>query len=103
VSLDYLSQIDVARRDAVEDLTKLVRKHYPKATFQVVPAPEDSTITHIFATVDLDDPEEVTDLTIERELALIEAGIPVYVIPLRTPKREAALRQRIDRECREGP
>jgi len=45
---------------------------------------------------DVDDPDEVTDLTIERELALqADEGIPVYVIPLRTPARTEALRKHL--------
>ena len=51
-------------------------------------------MTHITTTVDLDDPDEVVDLVIERMLELqIDEGLPVYVIPIRTAERVAALRQ----------
>jgi hypothetical protein len=50
----------------------------------------------------MDDPDEMTDLTIERELALLDAGIPVDVIPLRTPNREAALMRQMEQERRQG-
>jgi hypothetical protein len=47
----------------------------------VEPATDDPDITHLWAAVDdVDDPDEVVDLVIERALDLIvEEGIPVYV------------------------
>ena len=51
-------------------------------------------VTHLTTTVDVDDPDEVVDLVIDRMLELtIDEGIPVYVIPIRTPERVATLRQ----------
>jgi hypothetical protein len=42
--------------------------------------------------VDLEDTEPVVDLVIERELELLlEEGLPVQVIPLRAPARNAAI------------
>ncbi len=102
MSKDYLRKLDGSRRHAVDELIALVREHYPAASFRVAQGEEDPEITHIFATIDRDDPDEVTDLTIERELALLDEGIPVYVIPLRTPKREAAVVRRMEQERREG-
>jgi hypothetical protein len=88
----YLQTLDPRRQQAVMELTEMVKQHYPTASFEIGPSEEDPDVTHITASVDIDDPEEVTDLTIERELELqIEEGIPVYVIPIRTPERVAAL------------
>jgi hypothetical protein len=90
---EYLVTLDVPRQQAVAALIGLIREHYPTAAVSVGPAPEEPDTTHITAVVDVDDPDEVTDLTIERELAYqLEEGIPVYVIPLRTPERTEALR-----------
>jgi hypothetical protein len=89
---DYDSTLDPARQQAVTELTGLIRQRYPSASFATEPAEDDAAITHLIATVDVDDPDEVTDLTIERELQLqIDEGVPVYVIPLRTPERVAKL------------
>ena len=101
MSREYLKTLDAPRQEAVTQLTDLVRQHYPDATFTVAPGEEDPAITHILAMVDVDDPDEVTDLTIERELAFLEQGMAVYVIPLRTPEREAAL-QRSMKEKQRG-
>jgi hypothetical protein len=50
-------------------------------------------VTHITIVVELDDRDEVTDLVMDRILELqLEQGIPLYVIPIRTPQRVAALR-----------
>ena len=43
------------------------------------------------ATVDVDDPDEVVDLVIDRMLALqIDVGLSVHLIPIRTPERTAS-------------
>jgi hypothetical protein len=51
-------------------------------------------VTHLTAMVDVDDPDEVVDLVIDRMLDLtIDEGVPVYVPSVRTPERIAKLRQ----------
>jgi hypothetical protein len=43
----------------------------------------------LLAVADVNDPDEVGDLVVERVVALhVEEGIPLHVIPLRTPERE---------------
>ena len=89
---DYYSTLDPRRQQAVTELTGVIKQRYPTASFATEPGVDDAAITHLVATVDVDDPDEVTDLTIERELELqIDEGVPVYVIPLRTPERVAKL------------
>ncbi len=91
---EYYRSIDSARQQAVAELIDMVRQRYPTASFEVGPGVDDPEGTFITATVDIDDPDMVTDLTIDRELELqIERGMPVYVIPIRTPERVAALRR----------
>ena len=88
-------QPDARTQAAIEELQALVRQRYRAATFAVGPSEEDPEVTHITATVDVDDPDEVVDLVIERMLELqIEEGLPVYLIPVRTPARVEALRTR---------
>lgn len=92
---EYLQTMDPRRRHAVQELTSLIVRRYPTATISVGPGEEDPGVTHITAMVDLDDPDEVADLVMDRMLELhLEEGIPVYVIPVRTPARVAALRRR---------
>lgn len=87
--------LDARTRAAVDELSALVREHFPTASFAVAPSEADPSVTHIIATVDVDDPDEVVDLVIDRMLELqIDEGIPVHLIPVRTPERVAALRER---------
>jgi hypothetical protein len=104
MSRNYLSGLAEDRRQAVAELIEIIARHYPTASFAVHPGEDDPTATHITATVDADDPDEVLELVLERELALqLEQGIPVYVIPIRTPERTAALLDRHARESRGFP
>jgi hypothetical protein len=91
---DYEETLDSRRREAIRELTSLIRRQYPTATFAVAPDPDDSDITILWTTVAVDDRDQVLDLVIERELQLqIEEGVPVYVVPIRTPERRAKLWQ----------
>jgi hypothetical protein len=77
---------------AIAELQDLIRSHYPSATFSVGPGEDEPDLVHLTAVVDVEDPDEVVDLVIERMLELqLDEGIPVYVIPIRTPERVAAL------------
>ncbi len=94
MSSTYVQQLDATRQAAVRELTGLIKERYPSASFDIGPGEEDPELTHITTVVDLDDPDEVTDLVIERMLALqLDEGVPVYVIPIRTPERVAKLRR----------
>jgi uncharacterized protein (DUF1786 family) len=74
---------------AVDELQNLIRRVDSMATFQVVPG-DDPTGTYVIATVDVEDTECVMDAYMERLLALqIDEGLPVYVVPLRSPTRGA--------------
>jgi hypothetical protein len=86
---------------AVAELEALIKDHYPTATFSVGPAADEPGAVHIIATVDLDDPDEVADLVMDRMLTLqIDEGLPVHVIPIRTPERRAAMLARRESEER---
>jgi len=80
---------------AVEELQAIIVARYPEATFAVWQG-EDPIGTYITATVDVPDTDEVTDLIIERLIAMqVEEELPVYVIPVRPIARiQAAQRQR---------
>jgi len=82
-------------RAAIDELTALVKAHYPTATFRLEHGMDDPDAIHLVTTVDVDDPDAVVDLTIDRELEYqIDEGIPLHIIPRRTPDRVQALRRR---------
>src|SRR5512144_1167148 len=77
---------------ALAELRRLIAARYPDARFSVAAGPEDPQEVHLVATVDLDDPDEVLDVVLERMLQFqLDEGLPVYVGPRRTPQRRAAL------------
>jgi hypothetical protein len=79
---------------AVAELRDIIRQRYPTAMFRLSPSAEDPAVIHLWASVDVDDPDEVVDLVIERMMALqIEESLPLFVIPVRTPERVDALRR----------
>ncbi|HET7036196.1 MAG TPA: hypothetical protein VFI42_10995 [Thermomicrobiaceae bacterium] len=96
MSSERLNELEPRILQAVAELENLIRSRYPAAEFDIGPGGEDPEGTYITATVDLEDPDEVMDLVINRVLELqVEERLPVYVVPVRTPERiEQMLRER---------
>jgi HEPN domain len=68
---------------AIEELQRLIQRHYPEATFQVEPG-DDPTGIYVLATVDVEDTDVVVEVYIDRLLELqIDEGLAVYVVPVR--------------------
>jgi len=88
-----IESLDERTRQAIDEPQRTIAERYPSTTFEVVPAPDDPDSIHILATADVDDPDEVGDLVLDRVISLIvDEDIYVHVIPLRTPERiQAAL------------
>jgi hypothetical protein len=83
--------LDEPTKQAVAELQTTIRLRYPSATFELSQAPEDPNSIHLITTVDVDDPDEVGDLVLDRVLDLnVSRGIPLHVNPVRTPERIAA-------------
>src|SRR5688572_4900052 len=92
MSHEQLDAADPRISRALNELADLVRHRYPEATFQVASAEDDPSIVHLLTRVDLEDTEEVADLVMDRMIQMqVDEGLPIYVIPLRTPERIAAL------------
>lgn len=92
IERDYMT--DSRIQAAVTELQDLILTHYPSTVFTVGEA-DDPDGVYIRAVVDVDDPDEVTEVFIDRMIDLqVDDGLPVYVVPVRTPAREAAERQR---------
>lgn len=87
MSVQHVDDRDVRIQHAVDELQNMIRGRYPTASFEVAQG-DDPTGTYVTATVDLDDPDEVMDVVIDRLLEIeIDEGLPVYVVPVRTPDR----------------
>jgi hypothetical protein len=70
----------------------MISERYPTASFAVGRGEDEPEAVHVTATVDVNDPDDVVDLVIERILAFqLDEGLPVYVIPIRTPECLAAM------------
>jgi hypothetical protein len=83
--------LDERTRQAIAELQGEIRRRYPTASFEVSRPPDDPDGIHLTAVVDVDDPDEVGDLVIDRVVELqAEEGIPIHVIPIRTPERVQA-------------
>ncbi|MGH8065048.1 MAG: hypothetical protein ACRERE_07355 [Candidatus Entotheonellia bacterium] len=68
---------------AIEELQRLIQRHYPEATFQVEPG-DDPTGMYVLVTVDVEDTDVVVEVYIDRLLELqIDEGLAVYVVPVR--------------------
>ena len=68
---------------AIEELKRLIQRHYPEATFRVEPG-DDPTGMYVLATVDVEDTEAVVAVYIDRLLELqIDEGLAVHVVPVR--------------------
>jgi len=84
---------------AVEELEALILRCYPNTEFRLGRDPEGSNAVHLTAIVDVDEPDEVLDLVLDRVVELlIEDALPIVVIPVRTPERRAAMLDAASRE-----
>lgn len=85
---------------ALVELQGTIRARWPQATFQVAPGEDDAGMINLWATVDVEDTDEVTDLVIERVVELqVDERVPISVIAVRPVDRvlaeQRALQQRI--------
>lgn len=95
---EYQQSLDPRRREAIAELTQLVQSNFPLTHVLVAPGEDNPEATHVIATVDIDDPDAVADLVMERMLELqLDGGIPVHLIPIRTSERTAQLLQQQQR------
>jgi hypothetical protein len=64
-----------------------------EASLQAAAAEDAPEIVHLVVWVDVEDPEDVALLVMDRMLEMqIDEGLPIYVIPLRSTARIAAMR-----------
>ncbi len=85
---------DAQMQAAIDELQELIRSHYPTTTFTVGEADDPDGI-YMRAVVDVDDTDEVISVFLDRSVDLqVDDGLPIYVVPVRTPERIAAFHQR---------
>ncbi len=76
---------------AIAGMKAFILERFPEATFRAFVGDEPLGV-YLATTVDVDDPDELLDVVIERVLDLqVEQGIPLHVLPLRTPERNAKM------------
>jgi hypothetical protein len=77
-----------ARAQALAELQGMIRARYPSTEFRVRPGVDDPETTYLVATVDVDDPDEVLDLVLDRLMRLqVDDGLPICLLPVHTPDR----------------
>jgi hypothetical protein len=99
MSLERINQNDPRIQSAVEELQGMIRGRFPQAVFTVSRG-EDPDGVYLDAIVDIDDPDAVMDLVIERLFQLrVDEGLPVHVLAQRPVERslEALRSQRAKR------
>ena len=75
-------------KEAAEELKGLIRAKYPDAQFTLVRSADDRRSWNLWTKVSVEDPDEVGDLVIDREIdLLVEEHIPIHVIPTRSATR----------------
>lgn len=90
MSAEHVALDTLRMQAAITELQGLIRQHYPNTTFEVVHG-DDPIGMYVVATVDVEDTEAVVDVYIDRLLKLqIDAGLAVYVVPVRPPARVLA-------------
>jgi hypothetical protein len=86
------SSCDERLNSAIAELQELILHHFPEATFCIESGIDDPEAIHLVATVDVEDRFDVLDLVSEHVMDIqIDAGIPIFVIPRRTPERIRAM------------
>ena len=89
-------EIDTRIEAALEELKALIRQRFPEAQFRIGVSPDDATITELVTVVDDDDPSQVLDLVIDRQMELqIDEGLPIFVVTEPTLERALALVKRM--------
>lgn len=74
---------------ALAELQSLITQRYPEASFDVVYR-QDPDGMRLRATVDIEDPDEVMDLVIDKLYQFqVEQELPVYVVPVQPLARVA--------------
>jgi hypothetical protein len=94
MSVEQALAVAPRMHEALEELKDMLRQRYPDATFRVARSPENPETVLLKPVVDVADRDEVMDVVIDRlvEMQSVEQ-LPLFVVPVRTPERNEAIRQ----------
>jgi hypothetical protein len=68
-------------KEAAEELKAIIRTRYPDARFRLARDPNQQRSWLLWTMVDVDDPEDVSNLVVDREVDMLsEEHIPLHVI-----------------------
>src|SRR5438874_1970854 len=82
---------DPRMQAAIAELTSMISARYPDAVFTTEVGEHDESV-FVIVVVDLDDTDEVVDLYVDRLVTLqVDEGLPLHILPGRTPERNAKL------------
>jgi len=74
---------DTRTQLALSELQQLIRQRWPRVSFEITHG-DDPKGVYLDTIVDVDDPDEVMDLVVDRLLSLqVDEGLSVHVVPLR--------------------
>jgi hypothetical protein len=77
--------------EAITEMKERILRRFPTTTFEMYQG-EDPVGIYLIAIVDTDDLEEVGELFTSRLVDLqVDEGLPLFVIPERTPERNAVI------------
>ena len=83
---------DPRLRAALDELRAIIRRHYPEVRFRLTRGLDDPTIVELVAIIDVDDPDRLLDIVIDRQMQFqIEEGLLIFVVTERPPERVAAM------------
>lgn len=92
IERDFMT--DPRMQAAVAELQHLIQTRFPSTVFTAGEA-DDPDGVYMRAIVDVDDTDEVIEVFLDRMTDIqVEDGVPIYVVPVRTPERRAADRRR---------
>ena len=75
---------------AIAELKDRISGTFPGTAFAVQEGIDDQEETWLVATVDIDDPDAVVDVVLDRLLELqLDEQVPLHVLPIHTPERVA--------------
>lgn len=100
MSENDLRPIGPQMQAAIAELQALILEKFPDTTFDEGEADEHGVV-FVRAVVDVNDTDEVTATFIDRMVdLLVDDGLAIYIVPIRTPAREAAERRRQETDWR---
>lgn len=92
MTAEPIAVVDAGIQAALDELQAIILRHYPTARFNVTRGIDDPAIVELVTIVDIDDPDRVLDIVINRQMEIqIEQGLPIFVVTERPPERATAL------------